>query len=344
MLPALLALTTAFVVVLVVCLWVLYAVRCRVVSRAAALRQRPAPAKPFVIATGLAHAATFGLTVWLMVMFAISMLWAGGGLIASKATMDGSTTLAVVDETLPRLIKTAMGIDPAKQVRRGAAWQRRAGGRGSCSEARRRARAERPVLQPAVRAARLCAHWGRQAGGRSAPRVCARVLNAAPPAPRPPPACSPPPACYQQGYLVHVGDRDVDIGTSSCSLFCFTLARAMLADNIDCKCDASLAATMMPPGNETHYISRHTCSQTPVMCAINARAFSLYRSHMVPAVGAIVLAMLCVLCLLCLLSGTYARALSELRRADISRCSSTDADMAVTDVDGGSPRKGSGVV
>ena len=36
--------------------------------------------------------------------------------------------------------------------------------------------------------------------------------------------------CCVQGYLVHVNGRDVNIGSGTCSLFCFTLARAMLAE------------------------------------------------------------------------------------------------------------------
>jgi hypothetical protein len=119
-LPALLCATLAMVVVLTLLVWVLYGVRALHRFRAArgagaaASRQR---------LRGLAGAAwvlsvlQYGLVVWLMFMLALSMLWMGGGMVASKATTDAVGTMAVVDETLPRLIKTAMGIDPKKQVR-----------------------------------------------------------------------------------------------------------------------------------------------------------------------------------------------------------------------------------
>jgi hypothetical protein len=147
---------------------------------------------------------------------------------------------------------------------------------------------------------------------------------------------------FLQGYLIHVQGRDVDIGKSSCSLFCFTLARALLSDTIDCTCNPELAATLMPPGNQTAYIpDPDVCGASPVMCSINSFAYSLYRRHMMPAVAAMVVAMLCVLGLLCLMSGTFARALTEYRKRGISRCSSADADMRVNASDDGSPKKGS---
>jgi hypothetical protein len=140
------------------------------------------------------------------------------------------------------------------------------------------------------------------------------------------------PATTTQGYLVHVAGRDVDIGRSTCSLFCFTLARAMLADTIDCTCNDALAAKLMPPGNVTADISdTFTCSRSPVMCSINAYAFSLYKSHMKPALVAVVVCMLCVLAMLCLLSGTTARVSQQLQaREALSRSSSTDADLRVS--------------
>lgn len=148
--------------------------------------------------------------------------------------------------------------------------------------------------------------------------------------------------CFLQGYLIHVQGRDVDIGKSSCSLFCFTLARAMLADTINCTCNPELAATLMPPGNQTAYIpDPEVCGGSPVMCSINSFAYSLYRHHMMPAVVAIVIAVLCVLGLLCLTSGAFARALAEHRKGNISRCSSADADMRVNGSDDGSPKKAS---
>lgn len=140
-------------------------------------------------------------------------------------------------------------------------------------------------------------------------------------------------SCFTaQGYLVHVGDRDVNIGTSTCSLFCFTLARAMMADTIDCTCNEQLASQLMPPGNVTADITdSYTCSAAPVMCSINAQAFKLYKQHMKPAVIAVVVTVLCLLGLLSLVSGTHARIKNELRSGgSLSRTSSADADMRIS--------------
>lgn len=134
-----------------------------------------------------------------------------------------------------------------------------------------------------------------------------------------------------QGYLVNVSGRDVDIGKSSCSLFCFTLARAMLADTIDCTCDTALAQQLLPAAGSTHdIVDAEVCSRTPVMCSVNAYAFQLYEEHMKPAVVCIVLALLCVVGLLMLMSGTFARLLSEQQcrsAGGVSRTNSTDAQM-----------------
>lgn len=148
-----------------------------------------------------------------------------------------------------------------------------------------------------------------------------------------------------QGYLVTVAGRDVDIGKSSCSLFCFTLARAMLADTIDCTCDSAFAQQLLPAAGSTHDItSAEVCRSTPVMCSVNAYAFQLYEEHMKPAVVCIMLALLSVVGLLMLMSGMYARLLSEQRCGSsagaISRTSSTDAQMRVDGSSAGdSPRK-----
>jgi hypothetical protein len=147
---------------------------------------------------------------------------------------------------------------------------------------------------------------------------------------------------FLQGYLVNVAGRDVDIGKSSCSLFCFTLARAMLADTIECTCDTALAKQLLPASGLTHDITdTEICRSTPVMCSVNAYAFSLYEEHMRPAVVCIMLALLSVAGLLMLMSGTFARLLSEQRCGGaISRTSSSDAQMRVDgSAAGDSPRK-----
>jgi hypothetical protein len=143
---------------------------------------------------------------------------------------------------------------------------------------------------------------------------------------------------------VTVAGRDVDIGTSSCSLFCFTLARAMLADTIDCTCDSALAQQLLPPAGSTHDITNsEVCRSTPVMCSVNAYAFQLYEGHMKPAVVCIMLALLSVVGLLMLMSGMFARLLSEQQcggAGAISRTSSTDVQMRLDGSSAGdSPRK-----
>jgi hypothetical protein len=142
-----------------------------------------------------------------------------------------------------------------------------------------------------------------------------------------------------QGYLVNVAGRDVDIGKSSCSLFCFTLARAMLADTIECTCDTALAKQLLPAAGSTHdIVDTEICRSTPVMCSVNAYAFSLYEEHMRPAVVCIMLALLSVAGLLMLMSGTFARLLSEQGRGGAT--SSSDAQMCLDgSTDGDSPRK-----
>eukprot|EP00878_Enallax_costatus_P000113 GHUV01000150.1.p2 GENE.GHUV01000150.1~~GHUV01000150.1.p2 ORF type:complete len:334 (+),score=70.47 GHUV01000150.1:273-1274(+) len=262
-LPSLMSATVALVVIFIVLAWATYALRAlqqySYNSSSSSGRNSSKHSRLLLIASGVVNSLLYILTVWFMVMFAISLLWAGGGMIAAKATMDGANTLTVIDDTLPKLIKTAVGIDPAKT-----------------------------------------------------------------------------------GYLVHVAGRDVNIGKSSCSLFCFTLARAMLADTIDCTCNADLAQQMLPASGSTPDINSQVCQSTPVMCSINAYAYSLFHSHMAPAVAAIVIATLCVLGMLQLMSGTFSRLLAEQRCGYISRSSSADVHMRV-DGDsspGATPQKG----
>lgn len=260
-LPSLMSASVALVVIFSVIAWSVYAYRAlqQYQYGSASTFGSPKQLRILALATAVANTLLYILVVWFMVMFAFSLLWAGGGMIASKATMDGANTLAVVDETLPKLIKAALGIDPAKS-----------------------------------------------------------------------------------GYLVHVAGRDVNIGKSSCSLFCFTLARAMLADTIDCTCNAELATQLMPAALKTNDITdTQTCQATPVMCSINAYAYSLFHKHMVPAVIAIVIATLSVLGLLMLMSGTFSRILAEQNIAYIRRCGSADVHMNVDGASSsdGSPRK-----
>jgi hypothetical protein len=298
-LPALMAATLALVVVIAVLTMAVYAWRTATAralpggadqTKATPLRRGFCPAAAAVLTVLL-----YVLTIWLAVMFALSLLWAGGGLIASKATMDGTSTLSVVDETLPRLIQAAMGINPATQV------------------------SVQVIVRLPLRIAAACSArttgccWGLF-------KSCLfQSLNFAFFAVTPittitttTTSCRPPGCClFVQGYLVHVDGRDVNIGTSSCSLFCFTLARAMLADNIDCTCNAALAVALLPPGNVTHDIKDAAmCARAPVMCSINAYAYSLFKTHMTPAVGGIVVALLSVAALLALASATAARAFS----------------------------------
>jgi len=254
-LPALLAASLAFVVLQAVFIWALYAWRSLQQYRADAKadaemsRRVLAQKKPLAICSGVQVAMQYGAVLWFVFMLAISMLWYGGGMVAAKATTDAVSTMSVVDETLPRLIENAMGIDPRKV-----------------------------------------------------------------------------------GYLVHVNGRDVNIGSSTCSLFCFTLARAMLADTIDCTCNEQLAGQMMPAGNVTTLIqSPYSCAASPVMCSINEVAYNMYAAHMKPAMVAIVITVMCLLGLLALVSGTHARLMSELRTPEtLSRSSSAEADLRIS--------------
>lgn len=103
----------------------------------------------------------------------------------------------------------------------------------------------------------------------------------------------------------------------------------MLAGTIDCTCNADLAAQLLPVSGSTADIDSKLCQSTPVMCSINAYAYSLFHSHMIPAIVAIVIATLCVLGMLQLMSGTFARLLAEQRNSYISRSSSADVHMRV---------------
>jgi len=122
-LPALLAASLALVVLQAILLWALYAWRtlqqykADIKAEADMSTRVLTQKKPLAISSGVLVALQYGVVLWFVFMLAISMLWYGGGMVAAKATMDGVSTMSVVDETLPRLIENAMGIDPRKQVR-----------------------------------------------------------------------------------------------------------------------------------------------------------------------------------------------------------------------------------
>lgn len=117
-LPSLMSASVALVVIFSVITWSVYAYRALQQYQYSSTRSfgSPRQLKMLAITTGFANTLLYILVIWFMVMFAFSLLWAGGGMIASKATMDGANTLSVVDETLPKLIRAALGIDPAKLV------------------------------------------------------------------------------------------------------------------------------------------------------------------------------------------------------------------------------------
>jgi len=106
------------------------------------------------------------LALWLAVVAAVTGVWAAGGLVMDRASLDGAVTLEDVDPAVRELIRSASrgAIDPAKT-----------------------------------------------------------------------------------GFFVEVGPsypgapppRSVDIGKTTCGLFCFVMARALMADRLECTCDAT---------------------------------------------------------------------------------------------------------
>lgn len=124
-LPALLAASLAFIILQSVSLWALYAWRSMQQYKAdtqdprldgsltpPSLQRR----KPLAVCSGVLTGLQYLLVLWFLFMVAITFLWYGGGMVAAKATTDAVATMSVVDETMPRLIQNAMGIDPRKQV------------------------------------------------------------------------------------------------------------------------------------------------------------------------------------------------------------------------------------
>jgi hypothetical protein len=79
--------------------------------------------KPLAVCSGVLTGLQYLVVLWFLFMVAITFLWYGGGMVAAKATTDAVATMSIVDETMPRLIQNAMGIDPRKQVGRGCAGQ-----------------------------------------------------------------------------------------------------------------------------------------------------------------------------------------------------------------------------
>jgi hypothetical protein len=106
------------------------------------------------------------LSLWLAAVAAVSGVWAAGGLIMDRASLDGAVTLEDVDPAVRELIKSA----------------------------------SRGTLDPA-----------------------------------------------KMGFFVEVGPsypgapppRRVDIGQTTCGLFCFVMARALMADQMECTCNAT---------------------------------------------------------------------------------------------------------
>jgi hypothetical protein len=65
--------------------------------------------------------------------------------------------------------------------------------------------------------------------------------------------------------------RDVDIGKSSCSLFCFVFARAMMSDSSDCFCDPPIMARI----HEITADALHRHLVPAAVCAFAALCFVL---------------------------------------------------------------------
>jgi hypothetical protein len=139
-LPALLIASLVLVIVQCVMLLATYTWRMLQLSRGSMLSTsitQPALQRRSSLAafSGVVAVLQYIVTLWFVFMVAISMLWLGGGMVAAKATSDGASTMSVVDETMPRLIQNAMGIDPRKSVSGSHIHYRRSfwvGERGAC--------------------------------------------------------------------------------------------------------------------------------------------------------------------------------------------------------------------
>lgn len=93
------------------------------------------------------------------------------------------------------------------------------------------------------------------------------------------------------GFLVSVGTpkRNVNIGQTTCGLFCFVLARAMMSETMDCTCNA------------------------PIMRDVNVLATDVYHKHMQPALICVLVALLCTLGLLMASVGGFSAAKAAAR-------------------------------
>lgn len=93
----------------------------------------------------------------------------------------------------------------------------------------------------------------------------------------------------KSGFYVNVGNpkRVVDIGKTSCGLFCFVMARAFMSDSMNCTCNA------------------------PIMRNVHVLASDVYHTHMQPAVICCIVALLCTLGLLMAGVGHFAAAKKE---------------------------------
>ncbi|KAI8468473.1 MAG: hypothetical protein J3K34DRAFT_427198 [Monoraphidium minutum] len=80
----------------------------------------------------------------------------------------------------------------------------------------------------------------------------------------------------ETGFIVSVGDpkgprRDVDIGKSSCSLFCFVFARAMMSDSNECSCNGEVMAKIHDLAGfalKKHLIPAAACAFAALACVL----------------------------------------------------------------------------
>jgi hypothetical protein len=87
----------------------------------------------------------------------------------------------------------------------------------------------------------------------------------------------------KDGFMVSVGQppREVDIGKTSCGLFCFVLARAMMSESMECSCNAD------------------------IMRQVSVQANKVHAQAMMPALICALAALLCTLGLLCAAVGQF---------------------------------------
>jgi len=95
----------------------------------------------------------------------------------------------------------------------------------------------------------------------------------------------------KSGFYVNVGNpkRVVDIGKTSCGLFCFVMARAFMSESMECTCNA------------------------PIMRDVHVLAEKVYHTYMQPALVCCIIALLCTLGLLMTGVGNFSAAKKEQR-------------------------------